>query len=300
MGVRMLTERDIDVLQYENSIVIGNSENTPFDKCDVLYEVGTDFASTFEAACELAEAKGIKTITLLQGDYLCLSEMYLDEPIYDCISIIGDGMPCIYTEAGSAVIDIVDVAICIDGVKFGSNAGGMSLTIASDKVVKLNNIVTEGDIEVGGSNNTITNSNIKSLTLLIAARWTIVLGNVIETLNDYSENITGVIEANNLIDNNIIDGAPQVSNGGSSGTSDLPKVSSKDNGKVLMVVNGKWASNDLPKYDGEYSITPDTENDITLETAQKLLDADIKINKIPYSEVTNNSGGDTVYIGSEV
>ena len=84
------------------------------------------------------------------------------------------------------------------------------------------------------------------------------------------------------------------------GAAELPKVTIKDDGKVLMVSDGKWAAKELPRYDGEYSIIPSAENDVTLETAQKMLDADIKVSKIPYYEVSNNSGGNTAYIGNEV
>ena len=56
---------------------------------------------------------------------------------------------------------------------------------------------------------------------------------------------------------------------------------------------------DGPAYDGEYIVTPKT-TEQTLSTANKVLREDVLINKIPYFEVGNNSGGDTVYIGSEV
>jgi hypothetical protein len=88
-----------------------------------------------------------------------------------------------------------------------------------------------------------------------------------------------------------------ISGGGGSGASDLPQVSSEDDGKVLMVSEGKWSVKELPKYDGEYSITPNTDSKITLQTGQKMVDANIVINKIPYFEVTNNSGGITATIG---
>jgi hypothetical protein len=87
---------------------------------------------------------------------------------------------------------------------------------------------------------------------------------------------------------------------GASGQSDLPEVSEEDNGKVLMVIDGEWAAGDLPLYDGAYELTPSANNSQTLYTAQKLLDADIKVNKIPYTEVSNSSNGLTVTIGSEV
>lgn len=79
--------------------------------------------------------------------------------------------------------------------------------------------------------------------------------------------------------------------------SDLPSVNEEDNGKFLQVVNGKWVAAELPLYDGEFTVTPLVGEEQTLLTAQKLLGSDIKIEKIPYSEVTNNSGGITATIG---
>ena len=52
-----------------------------------------------------------------------------------------------------------------------------------------------------------------------------------------------------------------------------------------------------PPYEGNYTVTPSTENEITLETAQKLMLADVKVEKIPYAEVSNNKGGKTATIG---
>lgn len=83
---------------------------------------------------------------------------------------------------------------------------------------------------------------------------------------------------------------------GSGGTG-LPPVTAEDNGKFLGVVNGKWAAASLPVYDGTYEITPNAYEGYTLSTAQTYMEADIKISKIPYSEVSNNSGGTTANIG---
>ena len=76
----------------------------------------------------------------------------------------------------------------------------------------------------------------------------------------------------------------------------LPGVNEADNGKILTVVDGAWIAADLPKYDGEYSVTPAVEEQ-TLLTSQKYLDANLKIEKIPYSEVTNTANGTTATIG---
>ena len=76
----------------------------------------------------------------------------------------------------------------------------------------------------------------------------------------------------------------------------------KDNTSGLIAI--LEAVNDLPSadateydvYDGSYQVTPKTVSQ-TLVTANKLMQADVMVNEIPYAEVTNNSGGKTVTIG---
>lgn len=76
----------------------------------------------------------------------------------------------------------------------------------------------------------------------------------------------------------------------------LPGVTDADDGKVLTVVDGKWQAAELPKYEGEYVVTPATE-DQELLTAQTYMAANLKVEKIPYAEVTNALGGVTATIG---
>lgn len=80
----------------------------------------------------------------------------------------------------------------------------------------------------------------------------------------------------------------------------LPPVTEQDNDKFLKVVDGKWAVTELPVYNGEIEIVPSANDEVTLLTAKKLLDSNIRVKKIPYSEVSNTSGGTTATIGSEV
>lgn len=54
------------------------------------------------------------------------------------------------------------------------------------------------------------------------------------------------------------------------------------------------------KYEGNYIVTPSAEEDIVLETKDKLMTDDLTLKKIPFHETTNDSGGITVYIGKEV
>lgn len=53
---------------------------------------------------------------------------------------------------------------------------------------------------------------------------------------------------------------------------------------------------DVPQYEGTYEVTPKV-TEQTLPTAQKFLARDVTIEKIPYFEVSNNSGGTTASIG---
>lgn len=85
------------------------------------------------------------------------------------------------------------------------------------------------------------------------------------------------------------------------GTSDLPAVTEEDNGKVLMVDGGVWTAKELPAYggtyyEGSYEVTPSASEDVTLQTENTYLDANIVVQKIPYAEVTNAANGTTVTI----
>ena len=75
----------------------------------------------------------------------------------------------------------------------------------------------------------------------------------------------------------------------------------KDKLNPVLSVNGikpdETGNVKIASYNGEYQVTPRTEEDITLLTAQTFVDTDIKVLKIPYAEVTNNSGGTTATIG---
>ena len=57
---------------------------------------------------------------------------------------------------------------------------------------------------------------------------------------------------------------------------------------------------DISKYDGAYVVTPMTDSEIALKTSQRYMTEDVVVKKIPYYETTNESNGETVYIGSEV
>lgn len=77
----------------------------------------------------------------------------------------------------------------------------------------------------------------------------------------------------------------------------LPDVDASDNGKVLMVDGGEWAAKKLPVYEGVYSITPSADNAQVLATGKKYMDADLVVEKIPFYRISDEDGGETVYIG---
>lgn len=58
----------------------------------------------------------------------------------------------------------------------------------------------------------------------------------------------------------------------------------------------KIDSENIDPYVGEYEVTPMLEEQ-TLDTAQKLMSADLQIKQIPIYAVSNNAGGTTVTIG---
>ncbi len=77
----------------------------------------------------------------------------------------------------------------------------------------------------------------------------------------------------------------------------LPYVTEADDGKVLMVAGGKWKAEELPTYDGTYEVTPSTEADVNLQTANTYMDANVVVQKIPFAEVKNTANGVTATIG---
>lgn len=49
-------------------------------------------------------------------------------------------------------------------------------------------------------------------------------------------------------------------------------------------------------YDGPYVVTPKKDDEQNLETKEKIMDDDVTVTKIPYSEVSNPEGGKTINI----
>ena len=53
------------------------------------------------------------------------------------------------------------------------------------------------------------------------------------------------------------------------------------------------------KYEGDYEVTP-TVDGLELNTKDKYMSDDVTIRAIPFYEVSNTSGGNTVYIAGEI
>jgi len=58
-------------------------------------------------------------------------------------------------------------------------------------------------------------------------------------------------------------------------------------------------STDAEAYEGDYEVTPTVEG-LELPTKHKYMADDVTIRAIPFFEVSNNSGGNTVYIADEI
>ena len=61
----------------------------------------------------------------------------------------------------------------------------------------------------------------------------------------------------------------------------------------------RTSANDIPVYDGPYEAIPKVEAQ-TLQTAKKLMTDDVTVHGVPFYEVSNDQGGDTVYIAKEL
>lgn len=71
------------------------------------------------------------------------------------------------------------------------------------------------------------------------------------------------------------------------------------NGETLGAsIGAAYMMGNAVLYDGAYEVTPKALIDQTLETAQKLMERDVTVFKVPYYQ-TSNEHGDTVYIASE-
>lgn len=67
--------------------------------------------------------------------------------------------------------------------------------------------------------------------------------------------------------------------------------------EVDVQVPVKDSLDEYPEYKGKYTIAPETKTDVVLSTSKKRLESNIIVKKIPYAEVSNNSGGTTASIG---
>ena len=55
-----------------------------------------------------------------------------------------------------------------------------------------------------------------------------------------------------------------------------------------------------PVYNGEYNIIPKAYDEQVLQTKEKTLLENVTVQKVPYYEVSNSSGGNTVNIAIEI
>ena len=84
------------------------------------------------------------------------------------------------------------------------------------------------------------------------------------------------------------------------GKTELPTITEADEGRVLTASGGVAVWRDLPKYTGEYTVTPEVDTAQTLETAGTYMTNDVTVNAIPDYEVSNEAGGNTFIIGKEI
>lgn len=80
---------------------------------------------------------------------------------------------------------------------------------------------------------------------------------------------------------------------------DLINTSVNQNVGVTQGVITVPVYKDIPEYQGVYDVTPKVVEQ-RMETKDKFMRDDMTIKSIPFFNVSNTSGGSTVYIGNEV
>ena len=68
---------------------------------------------------------------------------------------------------------------------------------------------------------------------------------------------------------------------------------------VQVGVVTRTSAGDIPVYEGPYEAIPKVEAQ-TLPTAKKLMTEDVTVQGVPIYEVSNEQGGNTVYIAKEL
>lgn len=99
--------------------------------------------------------------------------------------------------------------------------------------------------------------------------------------------LSGVIPSANLL-------SGKIGGGTLTPTVKITGVVGKNYQPITGVVTGRAP---IDQYTGDYIVTPRADEQQELETARKYMNADVVVLEIPYSEVSNLSGGITAKIG---
>ena len=68
---------------------------------------------------------------------------------------------------------------------------------------------------------------------------------------------------------------------------------------ALTVIEGGAGGQEYEHYAGAYEVVPSDAKTV-LPMAHKVADTDITVHPIPFFEVSNTAGGNTIYIGGEI
>lgn len=78
-----------------------------------------------------------------------------------------------------------------------------------------------------------------------------------------------------------------------------PRIAVHLNGPPSVCVQVTGTVSAGQTYEGAYTITPSVRETV-LPTARRLMREDLTVRAIPFIDVTNPSGGSTIYIGEEI
>ena len=161
--------------QYKTSIVIGHvqNENEQGVDCDILYNFGEDFVTTFSKA--LTRAAYLRTITILPGQYVCNRVWNINS----AIAIKGVGMPIIEMGEDAVIlgnaVDIRSSNVSIEGLEIATNVGAQGAGIEGLRINKC----TIGSFE-GNVTKSFLTENVFGVLDIISTEGNVIANNIVE------------------------------------------------------------------------------------------------------------------------
>ena len=253
---------NVTISQFDDGTNVGYIASKSFFKCDTAGDTAAKVASSLDSAA-FSDTSLVRGVSV---HVYCPYENTASSPTVQvgtstAKSIVGTGWAagCVQT-------------FTYDGTNWIANQSGLPpslfeavygvTTWAEIQAARNNNCIVYCRVPVGTtgtrmafmaylSNNNVEFQYLRSANAISSQQpsdevyvYTLANNN---TWTTATRNVTGMIEAGTGVTVTYANNNPVIS------ANSLPNVTSSDNGKILMVVNGAWTVTDLPLYNGEVS-----------------------------------------------